>query len=146
MSATDFIKLVNDLEYYLSVELQFRWAEEYPIGILDDIEIHFVHYDTCQQAKEVWDHRKKQVNLSRVLVLATDSCGFDFEVFEHWKKIRYPKLLFAAHGQYGSHPDVLYFPRYEAMGCVPDLTLKREFYEENILLQKVNRLEDEVTA
>ena len=136
--AADFIKFVNNLEHYLAAELELRWGEEYPVGKVDDVELHFVHYETCQQAAEAWERRKKRVDLSKVLVLSTDRDGFDEAVFEQWKTISYPKLLFTARKEYANHPDALYFPKYEELGCVPDLIPKREFYKGHMLCQKAN--------
>lgn len=136
--AADFIKFVNNLEHYLAAELELHWGEEYPLGKVDDVELHFVHYETCQQASEAWERRKKRVDLSKVLVLSTDRDGFDEAVFEQWKTISYPKLLFTARKEYADHPDALYFPKYEEFGCVPDLIPKREFYKGHMLCQKAN--------
>jgi uncharacterized protein (DUF1919 family) len=142
MEAADYIKFVCNLEHYLNVELILRWGEEYPIGMLDDIKLMFVHYDTCQQARQAWERRKKRVNLNKVLVLATDRDGFDEAVFEQWKKVSYPKLLFTAQEKFSKHPDSLYFPEYQANGCVPDLIPKREFYKENMLVNKANDVDN----
>ena len=134
----DFIKFVNGLERYLKAELKLSWGEEYPLGMLDDVVIHFVHYDNCQQAREAWERRKARVDTSKLLVLSTDRDGFNEALFEQWKTIPYPKLLFTACRAYAGHEDVLYFPEHEALGCVPDLIPKREFYKNNKLIDKAN--------
>ena len=136
--AADFIKFVNHLEHYLTADLEIYWGEEYPIGILDDIRLMFVHYDTCQQAKDAWERRKKRVKLDRILVLSTDRDGFDEGIFEQWKAIPYPKLLFTARKEFAGHPDVLYFSKYKNDGCVPDLIPKREFYKNQLIILKAN--------
>lgn len=139
--AADFVRFVNGLEYYLAAELELHQGEQYPVGRIDDVELHFVHYETCEQAKESWERRKKRVDLNRVLVLSTDRDGFNTAVFEQWKTIRYPKLLFTARREFADHPDVLYFPKYETLGCVPDLIPKREFYKKDVLLHKANEID-----
>jgi uncharacterized protein (DUF1919 family) len=136
--AADYVKFVNNLEHYLQMEPELHWGEEYPVGRLDDVEILFVHYDTCLEASEAWERRKKRVNLQNVLVLSTDRDGFDETVFEQWKTISYPKLLFTARKEYSRHPDSLYFPEYQDDGCVPDLIPKREFYKDHVLIHKAN--------
>ncbi len=138
--AADFIKFVNNLDYYLNAELELVWGEEYPVGKLADIELRFVHYETCQEAREAWERRKKRVDLSKIVVLSTDRDGFDETVFEQWKALPYPKLLFTAHREYASHPDALYFPHYAELGCVPDLIPKREFYKDDALIKKINAM------
>jgi uncharacterized protein (DUF1919 family)/glycosyltransferase involved in cell wall biosynthesis len=134
--AADYVKFVNNLEHYLQMELELHWGEEYPVGRLDDVEILFVHYDTCLEASEAWERRKKRVNLRNVLVLSTDRDGFDETVFEQWKTITYPKLLFTARKEFAADPDSLFFPEYEGAGCVLDLISKRKFYKGNRLIRK----------
>lgn len=134
--AADYVKFVNNLEHYLQMEPELHWGEEYPVGRLEDVEILFVHYDTCLEAGEAWERRKKRVNLRNVLVLSTDRDGFDETVFEQWKTITYPKLLFTARKEFAADPDSLFFPEYEGAGCVLDLISKRKFYKDNRLIRK----------
>lgn len=61
---SDYIKLLTRIEFYLDLELQFvkssKWSEkkvEYPLGLLGDIEIHFMHYVNEQDAKDKWERR-----------------------------------------------------------------------------------------
>ena len=138
--AADFIKFAKELERYLRADLKLKWGEEYPIGMLEDIQIHFVHYETCQQVREAWERRKLRVDLNKVFVLSTDRDGFDETLFEQWKALPYPKLLFTACKKYADHEDVLYFPEYEKLDCVPDLIPRREFYKKNVLINKVNAM------
>lgn len=135
-----FVKLVLNLHHYMEQELVMRWDEKYPIGMLDDVEIHFMHYDTCKEAKEAWDKRKKRINWDKIFVLATDRNGFDDAVFADWKKIAYPKILFTAQRKFASDPDSIYFPEYEDNCFVPDLIPKRAFYKGGILANKVNQM------
>ena len=54
-TASDFIKFVNDLDYYLSFTPVVEMGEKYPIGTLDDIKIFFMHYDSCEKKKKKWE-------------------------------------------------------------------------------------------
>lgn len=80
--AEDYLKFVKNLNYYLSLELQFidnneskyvdylkdRNHMEVPIGILDDIEIVFLHYSSKEEAKVKWEKRKQRVNYSNIII------------------------------------------------------------------------------
>lgn len=134
----DFIRFVNHLEYYLTMELEMHWVEEYPIGRLDDVEIHFVHYDNCLEARDAWERRKQRVQFDRIVVLSTDRDGFTDETFEMWKRIKYPKTLFTANRQYASNSDAVFFPEYEKYGCIPDIIPSRKFYKNGNLLTNIN--------
>ena len=78
--------------------------------------------------------------MDKIVILATDRNGFDDELFEKWKHITYPKVLFTSQKRYSEEVDSVYFPEYEETGFVPDLIPKREFYRDNILINTVNRL------
>ncbi len=80
--APDYIKFVSDLRRYLATPLRFinpeesKYYEELkkrnqtdkPIGILDDVEIVFLHYKTKEEAKEKWDRRKARVNYEHIIL------------------------------------------------------------------------------
>lgn len=140
LRGSDFVRFVSNPEDYLSRELLMRWGEEYPIGILGDLEIHFMHYDTCREAKEAWYRRCGRVNWNRILMLCTDRDGFTNEDFETWKKVTYPKLLFTANQAYRDHPDSLYFPEFRRSGVVGELIPRRKFYRDRVLAERIMNL------
>ncbi len=139
--AEDFIRFVADLPRYLGAELKLRWGDNYPIGTLDDVTIHFMHYATCQEAKDAWQRRCKRVNLERVLVLSTDRNGFTPEVYEKWKQLPYKKLLFTAKPEFAKDHESIYYPEYEANGFVGDLIPRREFYKGKVLVNIINEIQ-----
>ncbi len=80
--APDYIKFVSDLRKYLDIPLRFinpeesKYYEEIkkrnqtdkPIGILDDVEIVFLHYKTQEEAEEKWNRRKERVNFDNIIL------------------------------------------------------------------------------
>lgn len=80
--APDYIKFVSDLRRYLDTPLRFIKPEESkyydelkkrnqtdkPIGILDDVEIVFLHYKTKEEAEEKWNRRKARVNYNNIIL------------------------------------------------------------------------------
>lgn len=132
----DFVKLAGNLRYYMEQELVMRWEETYPVGMLADVQIHFMHYATCAEAKESWERRKKRINYDRVLVLATDRDGFDEAVYEQWKQISYPKVLFTADPAFTE--DAVFFPEFAADGVVGDLISRRLFYRDDLIPRMMN--------
>lgn len=139
--ARAFVKFVLHLKEYLNMEMVMRWEETYPIGILGDVEIHFMHYHSCSEAYEVWKRRKKRINFDRIVILSTDRNGFTEEVYSQWEKISYPKVLFTAQEQFAEDPDSIYYPEYKDDGFVPDLIPKREFYRTGKLIKTINKLD-----
>ena len=46
---------------------------DYPIGVLvNDIELHFLHYKTAKDAKEKWDKRVQRINFNSILFKFSD--------------------------------------------------------------------------
>lgn len=136
----DFIRFVTDLEHYLGCELQVSMGEAYPIGTLDDITVHFMHYKTCQEAVASWERRKKRINPEKILVVATDRNGFDDDVFELWRGIPYPKVLFTVNPRYAKDVGSVFYPQFQDQPFVPDLIPGRHFYQNDVLLNAVNGL------
>lgn len=79
----DYINLLKNFNQVISNELKFIEPEEsrykdilksygtygiYPIGILNkNIEIHFLHYKTEQEALQKWTNRVKRINYDKIL-------------------------------------------------------------------------------
>lgn len=90
--ADDYIKFMGNLDVYLGKELRFleindskykhelirRNQQSVPIGILDDIEIVFLHYKNKKTAKEKWNRRVERVN--------TDNLIFKFSYMNNCKE------------------------------------------------------------
>lgn len=133
----DFIRFVQNLEYYINTELRMVWGEEYPIGYLDDIPVYFMHYRTCREAKDSWDKRKQRINWNKIIVIATDMEGFDNYTWKLWTEIPYPKVLFTSVER--KSQDVVSFPEYKGNGHVEDLIPDRKFYKNNVLVRTINR-------
>lgn len=80
--APDYIKFVSDLRRYLDTPLKFikpndskyydelikRNQTDKPIGVLDDVEIVFLHYKTEEEAEEKWNRRKERVNYDHIIL------------------------------------------------------------------------------
>lgn len=80
--ADDYIKFLKNLKYYMSLDLKFisyrdsKYCEtlaehnqtEKPIGILDDVEIVFLHYKTEEEAYEKWNRRKARINWDNLYI------------------------------------------------------------------------------
>jgi len=88
-----FFAFLEDLDYYLGQEL--RLAEhplytgiekDYPICELGEgkkrIELHFLHYDSFEDAKNCWDKRKARMNKDNMFAIFS---FFDIED-EEWLK------------------------------------------------------------
>ena len=109
----DYIKLLENFESYMETELKFvkrsKWPvklDNYPIGIINDAEIHFLHYKTEQEAREKWNRRLSRMhkNYDRYYFKFDDiEKPFDYSIIKRFHdlpfknkisftKIRYPEF------------------------------------------------------
>ena len=80
MSQPDFIKFASRLKEYLDKELVFAPDEAaYPVGMLDDVKIHFSHYKSEEQARIAWDRRKARVRFDNLFLILFDRDGITRE-------------------------------------------------------------------
>lgn len=75
----DFVKLCANWKWYMEQKLDFiPWESAtyhyaikdelpYPIAMLGDIEIYFMHYQTAEEAAEKWYRRVKRINPDKVI-------------------------------------------------------------------------------
>ena len=137
-STSDFLKFVCHMEEYLTMELEMTMGETYPLGHLDDVLIRFMHYGSCEEAKNKWNERKTRINWRKIVVFCTDMEGFNDSDLELWNTIKYPKVLFTAKERYKDIDGAVYYPEYKQDGHVPDLIPKREFYKGGKIVKVVN--------
>jgi uncharacterized protein (DUF1919 family) len=85
MHAECFLRFLGDLPRYLHSPLKFitvsRHAsvnrlrlrrEIWPMAVLDnDVEVHFLHYRTEEESRQVWEEGCRHVNLDRIVVKFT---------------------------------------------------------------------------
>lgn len=63
-----YMKLLRNFDTYLQKDLDFieisKYTDAYnnhPIGLLGDVEIHFQHYESIEEAREKWNRRKQRM-------------------------------------------------------------------------------------
>ncbi|MBE8724537.1 DUF1919 domain-containing protein [Flavobacterium hungaricum] len=106
-----FVKMANNLPEYLRQELVFKQEtqfkeyeelylkEKYPLALLGDIEIHFLHYKDEKEALSKWKRRLKRMpeDASNWFVKACDREINEWPKFiTLWNSIRYKKVFFSA--------------------------------------------------
>ena len=123
----DYIKLLNNLDYYLK-ECQLKFINPdaskyfdylsihvdkfkcYPIGMLGDIEIHFLHYSSEKEAYEKWTRRLKRINWNNIVIKFDDQNGCTLKHLESFANIKKyeKKLCFVAQEEELVNKDFIY--------------------------------------
>lgn len=97
IEAPDFMKFCLDIRGYISKELKYigmRDEYNYPVGLLGDIKIYFVHYKSFEEAKAAWNRRKERINFDNIYVIGSDRDFYYEELLESFNKIPYKKVMF----------------------------------------------------
>lgn len=119
IGATDFIKFVNDLRYYLEkcdlIEVK-NTSEEQPVGSLGEgnkkILIHFTHYPNFQIAKQKWNVRKKRVNYKKIFIFFTDMNGGDnINTINDFNKLPYKNKVMFTGKDLSIYPNTFFIKR-----------------------------------
>lgn len=131
-SAQDFVKMAQNLVFYLGQELQILSDTPPVVGLLYDVKVNFAHYETGEAAKIAWDRRNSRLMLDKILIMCTDRFGFKDAEFEEFKKITYPKILVTGKQKWANHDFVVYLPQYENAKHIGQTIPLREFYHEKI--------------
>ena len=85
----DFLKFLQNIDYYLSLELQFIDSNRsYPVGKLDDICIYFLHYNSEEEAKSSWNRRKERINFDNLFIIMYDRDGIDEKDYEVFSRLK----------------------------------------------------------
>lgn len=104
--AEDYIKLLKNFDYYINKELKFinynesKYKDELQraniekaiIGILDDVEIVFLHYSTEKEALEKWKRRCQRLSKNLIFKFNDQNlCNYEhlkeFECLKEKNKI-----------------------------------------------------------
>lgn len=104
-----YLKFIHNIGEYSKMNLEFidvskydkanklKSENYYPIAVLGgDIEIHFLHYKTTEEATEKWNRRRDRINYDNLFISFSDSEGFDLNELQKFDSIPYPKVFFSA--------------------------------------------------
>lgn len=132
----DYLKFINNLEYYINdCKLSFIEPDkshnydylkntphfgEYPVGVLGDIEICFVHYASRKEAREKWNRRCKRINWNNLIIKFNDQNGCTKNHIDGFNRIdKYKKMVcFVAKNYPGRYN--IYMREFKSDGYVVD--------------------------
>lgn len=101
----DFIKMLKNLQHYMSCELSFIQEKgiDYPVGVLDDVLVYFQHYKTEQEAQSKWESRVKRIDYSNLFVMFTDRDGCTESDLKDFDQLPYKNKVVFVHKP---HPEI----------------------------------------
>lgn len=134
----DFVRMVQNLEWYMErslIEAENR-REGYPVGILSDVEIHFIHYDTFEKAERKWEERKKRINWDNLFIIGTDKDGCTYETLRSFEQLPYKNKVIFTHVRYPEFPSAYCIKGFEEekelgdITCFQDRFFKRQYLDD----------------
>lgn len=107
--AEDYLKFVENLSYYVQCKMtEYIWEGTYPIGILDDIKLHFLHYENFETAKSKWETRCSRIRWDNIVCILTDQNGCTDKMVERFSYLPYKKLFFTSEKKYEKYNFCVY--------------------------------------
>ncbi len=121
----DFIKYVKNLEHYMKSKLTFIKEEGilYPIGLLDDIKIYFMHYKDEAEATQKWNDRTKRINLDNLFVMMSDRDGCTLENIKEFDELPLKHKVIFTNKEYPQFKSAFYIKGFEDLGHIGDVYL-----------------------
>lgn len=117
---SDYIKFLENMSGYLSCQLEFIPIVEsrfygkvcgelgeqravYPVAKLGDVEVHFLHYHSEEEARAKWTRRCQRINFDRLLVKLSERTDCDLSTIQRFDRLDFQnKLCFTKQ----PHPDL----------------------------------------
>ena len=74
INPVDYIKYLSKFDYYNELDVTFIEDDSvpYPVGMIGDVRIDFVHYKSKEEARAKWNERKKRLNPQNMFVMFTE--------------------------------------------------------------------------
>lgn len=139
----DFPKFCSNLEYYLHSEIRekkhsknelgeykrtHRLKHPYPVGSIgNDVEVHFLHYYTFDEAVEKFKRRANRVNLNSLIMIAFEQNGCTEEDVKEFDTISFKRKIFFCSKPY-PYDSVVYIKEFAHLGQVGDPYKKGHIY------------------
>ena len=114
-----FIRFCENLDHYLSMELHpckeplHKPEIEYPVCSLGDLELHFLHYRSFEEAKTTWERRTSRINKDNMFFMWTFFDGTDEELLNRFDQLPYPNKVAFTEKNFPQYTSAFHIHGYE---------------------------------
>ena len=115
----DYVKLLANPKHYLSGELPLVFVEEsryrskdgitYPVALLEDIEIHFLHYADEEEARSKWSRRLARMNWDNLYFKMNDNDQATYQLLKDFQDLPYQAKVIFSSKNYTDLEDLVFF-------------------------------------
>lgn len=122
LEPSDFIRYLENMAHYNEQSLTFETSDKpYPVGKLDDIRLHFMHYHSEAEAKSKWEARLKRINLDNLFIMMTDRDGATYQDLVNFDRLPFKHKVVFTHKPYPKLASAVYIQGFEQDNQVGDL-------------------------
>lgn len=136
----DYLKLVKNLRYYLKRNhpLVFvtrskyieNFDNSYPLALLDDIEIHFLHYKSEEEARLKWSRRLARIHWNNLYFKFNDNDACTYDLMKEFDELSYSGKVIFSSKNYTDLQSLVFFKEKEAEGHVGiDLKVYHRYFD-----------------
>jgi uncharacterized protein (DUF1919 family) len=131
----DFIRFAENLKWYMEQEIvELKGEKGCPAGMLGDVKINFVHYDTFEEGVRKWEERKERINWDNLLLIGSERDGCSYETLERFDRLPYENKVILTRVRYPEISSAYCIEGFEAkeeLGMV--LNYKKQFFRRRYL-------------
>lgn len=148
----DYVKLLANPKHYLSGEIPLVFVEEsryrskdgitYPVALLEDIEIHFLHYADEAEARSKWNRRLARMNWDNLYFKMNDNDQATYQLLKDFQDLPYQAKVIFSSKNYTDLEDLVFFENRSEQGFVgEDLKIYHPYFD---AVEWLNRGGDQV--
>lgn len=119
----DFIRYLQNPDHYRQCDMHFVQEEgiSFPVGVLDDVRLYFVHYKTPEEARQKWMERTKRLKMDNLFIMFTDRDGCTMDDLRAFDALPYPNKVVFTHVPRPEIKSAFYIRGFENEGQVGEM-------------------------
>ncbi len=119
VQADDFLKFLKNPEKYLNAEpVEIKSDMPFPVGMVEDIMLFFMHYKSFDEARDKWIERSKRVDMNNLFIMMTDKNGCTEKHIAEFDSLPYDNKVIFTHKPYPEFKSAYYIKGFENDGEV----------------------------
>lgn len=144
----DFVKMAQNLNWYMEQEMAEVQDRQYkcPVGIIGDIKIYFIHYDSFEEGVLKWEERKRRINWDNLFIVGSEKDGCTYETIRAFDKLPYENKVIFTHVRYPEFSSAFCIKGFEdkmELGTITnfkDKRLKRRYLDDFDYVKFINNM------
>jgi len=97
------------------------FEQDYPIGVLDDkVELHFLHYNTKEEALSKWNKRCERINYDKLIIKFSDGDLFEPSMLDDFKKLPFKNKFCFTSQPFKNYKEVIWLEKFKNDSRVRD--------------------------